>query len=291
MLDLVRLSSRRLFPPGGPDLYRQVALLTELKPDMEVLDVACGEGVSLEYFVREQGAVGTGVDADPLLVERAEEFSRESGLSGRMSFQVATPDDLPFRDHSFDLVVGELGMAAQVDHDIAVQEMVRVLRPGGHLALIHMVWKAPVEEARKEVLRAHLGARPVMLVELRRILLDSGITGIHTEDWTDEDTAFRQRVRKPFPDFAELFSFQEKLSILRRAWRRWGWKGVRTVFRREAQVHRLLTQERILGLNLLKGTKGERSEEEEEPRVGEAEDGSQTAGLPLFGDQEEVGAP
>lgn len=292
MLDLVRLSNRRLFPPGGADLYRQISLLTELRPDMEVLDVACGEGVSLEYFVREQGAVGTGVDADPLLIERAEGYLRESGLSGRTSFQVATPDDLPFRDESFDLVVGELGMAAQVDHETAVRELVRVLRPGGSIAVVHMVWKAPVEEGRREVLRAHLGVRPSMLVELRRILLEAGIDNVHTEDWTDENTAFRQRVRKPFPDFAELFSFREKLGILRRAWGRWGWRGVRTVFEREAEVHRLLTKERILGLNLLKGTKAEPpGEPEEPPWEGKAETGSQTAGLPLFGNQEETGTP
>lgn len=291
MLDLVRLSRRRLFPPGGSDLYRQVSILTELGPETEVLDVACGDGMSLEYFVREHGVVGTGVDADPLLIERAEGFARESDLTGRISFQVATPDDLPFRDRSFDLVVGELGMAARVDHVTAVQELVRVLRPGGQIVLIHLVWKAPVEEARKEVLRAHLGVRPIMLVELRRIVMEAGISGIHTEDWTDERTAFRQKIRKPFPDFAELFSLREKFGILRRAWKRWGWKGVQTVFRREADVHRLLTKERILGLNLLKGRKREPSLEREGPREGGEGDESQTAGLPLFSHQGGANAP
>ena len=51
MLDLVRLSPRRLFPPGGEELYRQIALLTEMRPGLEVLDVASGKGVPLEYFV------------------------------------------------------------------------------------------------------------------------------------------------------------------------------------------------------------------------------------------------
>ena len=50
-LDLVRLSPRRLFPPGGEDLYRQIALLTDMEEGQEVLDVACGKGVAVEYFV------------------------------------------------------------------------------------------------------------------------------------------------------------------------------------------------------------------------------------------------
>ena len=60
MLDLIRLSPRRLFPPGGIELYRQIALLTAMSENHEVLDVACGKGVTLEYFVREFGVQGSG---------------------------------------------------------------------------------------------------------------------------------------------------------------------------------------------------------------------------------------
>ena len=42
MLDLVRLSPRRIPPPGGQDLLRQIARLTDLDQDSEVLSVACG---------------------------------------------------------------------------------------------------------------------------------------------------------------------------------------------------------------------------------------------------------
>jgi hypothetical protein len=62
-------------------------------------------------------------------------------------------------------------------------------------------------------------------------------------------------VAKPFPDFAEIFSAWEKLGILRRVFARWGWQGVRAVLARERVVHRLLSRERILGLNLLMGTR------------------------------------
>ena len=61
MLDLVRLSPRRLFPPGGVELYRQITLLTEMSTEHEVLGVACGKGVSLEYFVKEHGVTASGV--------------------------------------------------------------------------------------------------------------------------------------------------------------------------------------------------------------------------------------
>lgn len=255
MLDLVRLSRRPLFPPGGKELYRQIALLTEMDPADEVLVAACGPGLTLDHFVREYGVQGSGVDEDPGLVERAEAATREGGLQGRMQVQQGSMESLPYRDGVFDIVVGELGLTATTEPERAVRELVRVAKPGGRVALVQLVWKAPVDPARREVLSRHLGARPLMLVELKRLLRSEGVTRVHTEDWSDEETAFRPTVTKPFPDFAELFSLPEKLGILWRAWVRWGWRGVRTAVKREVEVHRLLTRERVLGLDLLIGRK------------------------------------
>ena len=312
MLDLVRLSPRLLFPPGGVDLYRQIAVLTEMGEDGEVLDVACGKGVSLEYFVKEFGVHGSGVDVDPTMIEQAEARSRDEGIADRLQFQTGRSDALPYRDEIFDATVGEIGLSNHCEPAAAISELVRVTKPGGIVVLVQLVWKAPVDEQRRVVLADHLGARPLMVVEWKRLLRESGISTVHTEDWSDEETAFRPTVAKPFPDFAELFSVGEKVGILRRAWTRWGWRGVRTVLEREREVHRLLTRERILGLDLLKGRKGEAAEDsvaraeaesappdhesqtetatvgEETVTVPEAarddeREETDTAGLPLFG--------
>jgi SAM-dependent methyltransferase len=309
MLDLVRLSPQLLFPPGGEDLYRQIALLTDMAQDDEVLEVACGKGVPLEYFVREHGVHGSGVDLDPGMVEQAEARARKEGLSDRLQFQTGPSDALPYRDGIFDVAVGELGLAARCDPSDAVHELVRVTKPGGRVVLVQLVWKASVDATRQSVLAEHLGARPLMMVEWKRRLRDAGVVELRTEDWSDEETAFRPRIVKPFPDFAEMFTLLQKAGILRRAWRRWGWRGVRTVLEREREVHRLLTRERILGLDLLMGRKAEDStseevsgiEEDQEPSGGtrrapasrheEAgpeggspdESAAETVGLPLFG--------
>jgi SAM-dependent methyltransferase len=290
MLDLVRLSPRRVFPPGGEDLYRQIGRLTDLARGTELLSVACGKGVALEFFVREYGVTGTGVDEDPNLVSQAEAHFKKAELAREATFQSAPPSDLPFRDQTFDVVVGEVGLAASVDPDPAIRELVRVTRPGGRVALVQLVWQAPVDSHRKAILSEHLGARPLMAIELRRILMDCGVGELHTEDWIDIHTAFRSKARKPFPDFAELFSLGEKLGILRRARRRWGWRGVWTVFQREMEVHRLLTRERILGLNLLIGVKTGPSDNGS-TKSGVALDGDhQASDLPLFGAGEKQGS-
>ncbi len=307
MLDLVRLSSRLLFPPGGVDLYRQIALLTEMREAHEVLDVACGKGASLEYFVREFGAHGSGVDVDPTMIAQADARTRDEGIADRLQFQTGRSDALPYRDEIFDVTVGEIGLSNHCEPDAAIAELVRVTKPEGYVVLVQLVWKAPVDEKRRVVLAEHLGARPLMVVEWKRLLRDGGVLDVHTEDWSDEETAFRPAVAKPFFDFAELFSVREKIGILCRAWARWGWQGVRTVLEREREVHKLLTRERILGVDLLKGRKaaaettpGERASDEpgagiemsaepgtytEADAYDQQDNGTEIAGLPLFGSE------
>lgn len=285
MLDLIRLSPRRLFPPGGVELYRQIALLTGMSEEDEVLDVACGRGVSLEYFVREFEVHGSGVDPDPVLIELAEGRTRTLGIADRLQFQTGYGDALPYRDEIFDIAVGEVGLASRADPGAVVRELVRVTKPGGFVVLVQLVWKAPVDPERQRVLAEHLGARPRMVVEWKRLLREAGVQDVHTEDWSDAQTSFRATVTKPFPDFAELFSVGEKIDIMRRAWRQWGWKGVWTAISRERAVHRLLTQERILGLDLLRGRKAV-----SEPSAGTGDERATPVdikGLPLFGEEKE----
>ncbi len=256
MLDLIRLSRRPLFPPGGAELCRQIALLTDLAEGQEVLVASCGLGMMPEFFVREYGVLGSGVDEDPRMIERAEDRARVEGLADRLHFQHGPMDDLPYRDEIFDVAVGALGLTAHADPWEAVRELVRVTKLGGSVVLVQPVWKAPVDEARRDVLAEHLGARPLMLVEWKRMMREEGLDNLHTEAWSDEETAFRPHISKPFPDFAELFTVSEKLGILRRAWKEWGWRGVWAALAREREVHNLLTRERILGLDLVKGVKG-----------------------------------
>jgi ubiquinone/menaquinone biosynthesis C-methylase UbiE len=263
-----------------------------MSDDAEVLDVACGKGLPLEFFVRERGVQGSGVDVDPDVIAVAEERCRQSGIAGRLQFQTGRSDALPYRDGIFDVAVGEIGLAAHCEPQDAVRELVRVTKPRGFVVLVQLAWKAPVDPARQRVLASHLGARPLMLVEWKRLLREAGVSDLHIEVWSDEETAFRAAAAKPFPDFAELFSLPEKVGILRKAWRRWGWRGVRHAIEREREVHRLLTRERILGLDLLMGRKAAVPGDEPDPpadsgpplaaSVGHLGEG-ETLGLPLFG--------
>ena len=255
MLDLVRLSREVVFPPGGEELFRRIGTLTELHGEMEVLDAACGRGVSTLFLAETYGAQCVGVDVDTALIAEAERRAREHEPEVRLSYEAAALDDLPFRDGIFDIAIGELGLAAAADPRRAIGELARVTRPMGCVVLVQLIWTGNVDPARREVLVEHLGARPMILVEWKQLLREAGVVDLTVEDWSDAPSPFRPSAGGPFPDFAEIFTFREKMTILRRALRRWGWRGVRGALVREREIHRLLTRERVLGLTMIKGTR------------------------------------
>jgi len=96
-----------------------------------VLDVACGTGVLACAAAERVGSGGSvvGLDANPqmLAVARRKPASVE-WIDGRA-------ESLPFADVNFDPVVSQFGLMFFDDRVAALREMVRVLRPGGRLAV------------------------------------------------------------------------------------------------------------------------------------------------------------
>jgi SAM-dependent methyltransferase len=260
VLDLVRLSPEPVFPPGGEALYRQIAILTELKPGVELLDAACGRGLTTAFLAATYGVEGAGLDVDPYLIDEAESRARVLELDSQLTFQSSALDDLPYQDDVFDVAIGEVGLCASFDPSSAVRELCRVTKPMGSVVLVQLVWTGNVDEESREILVQHLGARPMLLVEWKQLLRSAGCVELHVEDWSDYASPFRPAVTGPFHDIAEIFSLRQKVAILRRALRRWGWRGVRGAVVREREIHQLLTRQRVLGLSMIKATKWPKSD-------------------------------
>jgi ubiquinone/menaquinone biosynthesis C-methylase UbiE len=97
----------------------------------EVLDVGCGTGVVALTAAR-LGAKVTGVDLTPELLARARENGAIMGLD--VAWQEGDAEALPFADAKFDIVVSQFGHMFAPRPEIAVKEMLRVLKPGGTIA-------------------------------------------------------------------------------------------------------------------------------------------------------------
>jgi ubiquinone/menaquinone biosynthesis C-methylase UbiE len=104
-----------------------------------VLDVATGPGepaLSIAGLVGPEGKV-TGVDPVAEMVEAARREGKLRGLHNT-SFEVAFADNLPFPANTLDAVVSRFGVMFFPSTVDAVREMLRVLKPGGRVALA--VW-------------------------------------------------------------------------------------------------------------------------------------------------------
>jgi SAM-dependent methyltransferase len=99
----------------------------------DVLDVGCGVGHwgQLLANVLPNDARVQGVDRDPLWVEKAAARATAHGLADRFSYRLAVAEKLPFADASFDLVTCQTVLIHTPDPGAALDEMVRVARPGG----------------------------------------------------------------------------------------------------------------------------------------------------------------
>jgi SAM-dependent methyltransferase len=116
---------------GAPEAESFVARL-ELAPGARVLDLACGTG-SVTVPLARRGAVVTGLDMAPNLLEEARERAAREGLPIR--FDEGFAEMLPYPDGSFDVLVSMFGIMSSPLPDTVASETARVLRPGGRLAL------------------------------------------------------------------------------------------------------------------------------------------------------------
>jgi SAM-dependent methyltransferase len=117
----------------NPDFLELMGKRFSLDRVKDVLDVGCGVGHwgRLLANVLPGSARVQGVDREAFWVERATARAAAHGLADRFSYQVAVAEKLPFADESFDLVTCQTVLIHMPDPGAAVDEMVRVARPGG----------------------------------------------------------------------------------------------------------------------------------------------------------------
>jgi ubiquinone/menaquinone biosynthesis C-methylase UbiE len=103
-----------------------------VEPGMDVLDVACGTGNATIPAAR-AGARVTGLDFAPALLEIARERCADAMVE--IDFVEGDAQEMPFDDAGFDRVVSVFGHMFAPDHRRTADEMRRVLRPGGVIAV------------------------------------------------------------------------------------------------------------------------------------------------------------
>lgn len=111
-----------------------VALVERLAPQAgeHWLDLGCGTG-DVAFHAARAGAIVTGSDLSPALIETAQRQARELGLD--LTLEVADAQQLHYGDASFDVVSSSVGVIFAPDHARIAAELARVCKPGGRVGI------------------------------------------------------------------------------------------------------------------------------------------------------------
>jgi demethylmenaquinone methyltransferase / 2-methoxy-6-polyprenyl-1,4-benzoquinol methylase len=134
---------------GQMDKRWRARTARELRPileraDAQVLDLCCGTGDLAFSLARAGKAKIVGADFSHTMLVRANQKARaEANGSAPIPFLEADALRLPFGDRSFDLVTTAFGFRNLANYEAGLREILRVLKPGGSVAILEFTEPAP----------------------------------------------------------------------------------------------------------------------------------------------------
>jgi SAM-dependent methyltransferase len=183
-----------------------------LEPGMDLLDVACGSGNATIPAAR-AGARVTGLDFSPDLLAIARERAADAMVE--VDWVEGDAQELPFDDASFDRVISTFGHMFAPDHQRTGEEIRRVCRPGGTIAVA--CWTPEGSIARMfrtiaELVPPPPGGEPPILWGTEahiRELLGDGEFERHGVEWSDDSV--ESYARFMLESFGPLLNARELL--------------------------------------------------------------------------------
>jgi len=123
------------FHGKGAIATEELAAVLQPQTTDHVLDIGCGIGGPARWIAAKYGCRVTGVDLTPEFCGAARELNSLTGLADRVEILHASALALPVPDDSFDRAYSQAALMNISDKRGVFREALRVLRPGGLLAL------------------------------------------------------------------------------------------------------------------------------------------------------------
>ena len=132
--------------------------LASLKEGEVVLDLGSGAGFDCFLAATKVGPNGKviGVDMTPEMIEKARNNAKKSGIQN-VEFRLGEIEHLPIRDNSVDVVISNCVINLSADKPRVFQEVYRVLKPGGRIAISDIGLLKELPEKIRENIVAYVG--------------------------------------------------------------------------------------------------------------------------------------
>jgi arsenite methyltransferase len=156
-----------------------------IRPGEVVVDLGSGGGLDVFLASKMVGQAGRaiGVDMTSAMIERARANAAAGGYSN-VEFYQSTIDNIPLPDASVDCVISNCVLNLAPDKAAVFREIVRVLKPGGRLAVSDIALKGKLPEAVARSMAAYVGciAGAITIEDYRAGLLAAGFEHVEIVD-------------------------------------------------------------------------------------------------------------
>jgi len=164
-----------------------------LRPGEVVVDLGSGGGLDVFLAAQKVGPTGRaiGIDMTPQMIDLARRNAAKSGVTN-VEFHLAMIDKLPLPDASVDVIVSNCVINLATDKPAVFREMLRVLKPGGRLAISDIALKRSLPPELAQNLLAYVGcvAGAISIDAYKNGLMEAGFSDVVVIDSNSDLNAY-----------------------------------------------------------------------------------------------------
>lgn len=181
--------------PGGFEATRKLLDSCNITENSRVLDIGCGKGTTSILLAQKYGCNVVGLDLSDDLLKQAETLARRRRLEDKVSFRVGDALDMPFGNDEFDLSIGQAVLILVGNKKKAIQEALRVTKPGGYVGWLELSWKKqPTKEFLEgvsNVICAYCMLGVETFEDWKKLFEEAGVKELQTSAYSQEFRGMR----------------------------------------------------------------------------------------------------
>lgn len=187
--------------PGGITLTKKIFEPEKINSTTHILDVGCGTGQTAAFLSSQYGAKVTGLDVNPIMIEKAKERMTKHRLPVKII--QASIEQCPLQESSFDFILSE-SVLLFVDKPKALREVFRLLKIGGKLIANELTLRKQLPTANQEEIKQFYGINTLLTEkDWAELFLQSGFKNLMIRNETNSINQVQSLPEIQFSDTIE----------------------------------------------------------------------------------------